>query len=198
MRSISNRSVFFRLFFLPFLLAMTLYDIDSGRFLIPDAHATEDLPSQKARFAGMSATFKAKKKEAEEAEKKEAEEKATKEAEEQEKRSAGDEAVTYFKLHTFVVNVIDERDEDKLLFLTLEIFCKIKNSDDRWLINHNLAPIKDTIITYISGLNRQEIQTQKQKKTLQKELTRRVDDTLKKLTGKKVISNLYLTRIIVQ
>ncbi|MCW8930208.1 MAG: flagellar basal body-associated FliL family protein [Gammaproteobacteria bacterium] len=191
MRFISNYPAFFRiiLFVAPFCF------FSFGDFIISDAVATSGLPSQQARFSGMSGTFKAKKKEAE-AERLAEEAEAQKEAEQNDNSS--DDSVTYFKLHTFVVNVIDEDNVDKLLLLTLEIFCKIQDSEDRWLIENHLAPIKDTIITYVSGQNRQGIQTQKQKKTLQKELTERVSETLKKLTGKKVISALYLTRIIVQ
>ncbi|MCU7800358.1 MAG: flagellar basal body-associated FliL family protein [gamma proteobacterium symbiont of Lucinoma myriamae] len=61
-----------------------------------------------------------------------------------------------------------------------------------------MAPIKDAIITHTSGLFRQQIQTQKQKKELQTHLTEKVANRLKTLTGKKVISDLYLTRIIIQ
>lgn len=193
MRSISRYSTFFRLS----LFILLFHVIAPAHLIFPDAFAASGMASQKERFSGMGATFKAKKKEAEEAEKKDEEERIAREEAEQSK-NASDEAVTYFKLHTFVVNVVDTRDTDKLLFLTLEIYCKIQDSEDRWLINNHLAPIKDSIITYISGLNRQEIQTQKQKKSLQKTLTERASSTLKKLTGKKVISDLYLTRIIVQ
>lgn len=192
MHSISGSSIFFR----PFILVVLLYVSATGNFIISESFAADGMASQKERFSGMSSTFKEKKKAAEAEKKAEAERKAKEEAE-QSKNSAADTA-TYFKLHTFVVNVVDTRDMDRILFLTLEIFCKIQDSDDRWLINNHLAPIKDTIITYISGLNRQEIQTQKQKKSLQKELTERVSNLLQKLTGKKVISDLYLTRIIVQ
>ncbi|MCP3850356.1 MAG: flagellar basal body-associated FliL family protein [Gammaproteobacteria bacterium] len=159
-----------------------------------NAYATTGLPTQKERFAGMSGAFKEKKKEAEDA-KAAAEEKAKLEAEQ--KSLEGAEA-TYFRLHTFVVNVIDQREPDRLFFLTLEIYSKIYNSDDRWIVNTHLAPIKDIIISSVSGLERQDIQTQKQKKALQKQLTQKVSNLLKKLSGKNVISDLYLTRIIVQ
>lgn len=181
------------------LFIVFFYVIGPGHSFVSDVSANEEaLPSQQSRFDGMGAIFKAKKKEAQEAAKRAEIEKAEQEAEEALNNDSTDEDVTYFKLHTFVVNVIDQRNEDKLLFLTLDIFCKISNPDDKWLVDNNIAPIKDTIITYTSGLNRQEIQTQKQKKELQKELTLRVTDILKKLTGKRVISDLYLTRIIVQ
>ena len=85
-----------------------------------------------------------------------------------------------------------------MFFLTLEVFYEIINTDDKGLIETHIAPIKDAIITYTSGMFRQQMQTQKQKKGLQKELTKKVSKLLKKLTGKKVISDLYLTRIIIQ
>ncbi len=154
-------------------------------FFISTSLATEELPSQKARFEGMGATFKAKKKDASG--------KINTEISDNKSDSS-----TYFKVHTFVVNVIDQQKNDTLTFLTLEIYCKINESADKWLIGHHMAAIKDTIITYTSGLKRQVIQTQKQKKTLQKELTLRVAERLKNLSGKKVISDLYLTRILIQ
>ncbi len=155
-----------------------------------------ELPSQKARFDGMGATFKAKKKEA--ADKAAAAKLAKDKQQAEEEAAASEEAETYFKLHTFVVNIIDQRMPDKLLFLTMDIFCKIKQADDRWLIDEHIAPVKDTIITYTSGLKRQQLQTQKQKKALQQELTQRVQKRLKYLTGNKVISDLYLTKFIIQ
>lgn len=155
-----------------------------------------DLPSQKARFEGMGATFKAKKKEA--ADKAAAEKLAQEKKQAEENEAAAEEAKTYFKLHTFVVNVIDQNKKDKLLFLTLDVFCEIKQADDRWIIDEHIAPLKDTIISYISGLKRQAIQTQKQKKSLQQELTKRVQKVLKKQTGSKVISQLYLTKFLIQ
>jgi len=190
MRSILIRSIYITASF--YLIAL------SGTF-ISAVWATEGLPSQKSRFEGMGATFKAKKKAASEANSSINAEDTTSENEDvPDDNLPEDNSASYFKLHTFVVNVVDKRDEDTLLFLTLEVFCEIKQTDDRWLIDTHIAPIKDTIITYISGLNRQTIQTQKQKKALQKELTLRVSNTLKKLTGKNVVSELYLTRIIIQ
>jgi len=161
-----------------------------------DAWATGGLPSQKSRFQGMGSTLKAQKEGSiaipfmdSGSDEKKTDDDLT---------IQDDSLSTYFKLHTFVVNVVDSRYEDQLLFLTLEVFCKISDADDKWLIDNHIAPIKDAIISYTSGLNRQTIQTQKQKKALQKELTLRVSNRLKKLTGKKVISDLYLTRIIIQ
>ncbi len=181
------------------LVCALLVVFSASNFLISTAWSAE-MASQKDRFAGMGATFKEKKKEA--ADKQaalDAKEAAEKKAEEEQKEEQKAEALTsYFRLHTFVVNVIDEQNVDKILLLTLEVFCEIKDPDDRWLIDEHLAPIKDSIITYISGIKRQEIQTQKQKKALQKELTLRVSAVLKKLTGQDLISNLYLTRIIIQ
>lgn len=159
------------------------------------AWATEGLPSQKARFEGMGSTFKKQKEKAASVSDVPADSRSQNSKNDM---ISDDDSSTYFRLHTFVVNVIDERDVDKLLFLTLEIYCKISNIDEKWLVDFHLAAIKDTIISYISGLKRQNIQTQKQKKTLQQELTLRVSNTLKTLSGKEVISNLYLTRIIIQ
>lgn len=180
-------------------VAVSFYLLGLSSTFISTVWATEGLASQKSRFEGMGATFKAKKKAASAADSSmSAENKTSEDDEALDENTSDDDSASYFKLHTFVVNVVDKRDEDKLLFLTLEVFCEIKQTDDRWLIDTHIAPIKDTIITYISGLNRQTIQTQKQKKALQKELTLRVSNTLKKLTGKNVVSELYLTRIIIQ
>lgn len=183
MHATITRSVLFR----SFIYIVSFYLVGLGDSLIPDVSAAGDFPSQKARFQGMGSTFKAKKKEA-----------AAKSSKKTETTTSEDESATYFKLHTFVVNVVDQRYKDKLIFLTLEVFCKINQPDDKWLIDNNIAPIKDTIITYISGLSRDKIQTQKQKKQLQKDLTLRVANVLKELIGKEVISDLYLTRIIIQ
>ena len=70
--------------------------------------------------------------------------------------------------------------------------------DDRWLIDTHIAPIKDIIITHVSGIERQKIQTQRQKKELQQVLSNKVTAQLKKLTGKTVINDLYITRFIIQ
>ncbi|MCU7939946.1 MAG: flagellar basal body-associated FliL family protein [gamma proteobacterium symbiont of Bathyaustriella thionipta] len=173
---------------LMFVVSIQLIGLDS--FFISDAWSKDGLPSQKARFQGMGSTLKEQKKQtlfsSDESE-------ITSKEEIQEEKPG-----TYFKLHTFVINIRDERYPGKLLFLTLEIFCEIKESDDKWIIETHIAPIKDAIITYTSGLFRQQIQTQKQKKELQEQLAKRVRDVLKTLSGKNVISDLYLTRLIIQ
>lgn len=178
-------TVFRTLFFLIFVQLIGL-----DEFLISNAWSEERLPSQKARFQGMGSTLKKQKTQTFFSSDKSKVDKNKKIAEEK----SGD----YFKLHTFVINVRDERYPGSLFFLTLEVFCEIINPDDKWLIETHIAPIKDTIITYTSGMFRQQMQTQKQKKRLQKELTKKVSKLLKRLTGKKVISDLYLTRIIIQ
>ena len=143
----------------------------------------------------MGSTFKAKKKQAAASN---SSNNTETDAAEDDELTAENDSVTYFKLHTFVVNVVDKHNENKLVFITLEVFCEINKADDKGLIDAHIAPIKDTIITYVSGLSRDKIQTQKQKKELQKILTQRVSAVLKELTGKKVVSELYLTRIIIQ
>ncbi len=190
MRSILLHSLFY---------IVSSYFLASGNLLFHDAEAAGDLPSQKARFEGMGSTFKAKKNNVSSANSSiNTENSSSDNNETSDKNNTDDDSATYFKLHTFVVNVVDKHEEDKLLFLTLEVFCKINQAEDRWLIDDHLAPIKDTIISYVSGFNRQKIQTQKQKKELQYELTLRVAQVLKELTGKRVISGLYLTQIIIQ
>ncbi len=183
MRIVLNHSIFSAVFIL----------IAFGNLFIPVAQATEGLPSQKARFAGMGSTFKAKIKEPSSDSSINVQQ-----ATSEDNESLDEDSSSYFQLHTFVVNVVDQRDANKLLFLTLEVFCKINEPDDKWLIDNHLAPIKDSIITYVSGIERQKIQTQKQKKAMQKELTQRVSIVLKQLTGKNVLADLYLTRIIIQ
>lgn len=180
-------TTFFRT--LLFLICIQLISIDG--FFISNAWSTEGLPSQKARFQGMGSTLKEQKTQTFFSSNESA---VNNNKEEVQEEKPG----TYFKLHTFVVNIRDERYPGKLFFLTLEIFCEIKELDDMWLIETHIAPIKDAIITYTSGLFRQQIQTQKQKKELQKHLTEKVANRLKTLAGKKVISDLYLTRIIIQ
>ncbi|NOQ77838.1 MAG: hypothetical protein GQ546_00395 [Gammaproteobacteria bacterium] len=179
-------TTFFRT--LLFLICIQLISLDG--FFISNAWSTEGLPSQKARFQGMGSTLKEQKTQTFFS----SDEPEVNNKEEVQEEQPG----TYFKLHTFVVNIRDERYPGKLLFLTLEVFCEIKDEDDKWLIETHIAPIKDTIITYTSGLFRQQIQTQKQKKALQESLTQKVRSLLKTTTGEKVISNLYLTRIIIQ
>lgn len=172
------------------LLLISIQLIGLEGFFISNAWSVEGLPSQKSRFQGMGSTLKEQKKQilfsSEETETS------------NEDVTVEEKPGTYFKLHTFVINIRDKRYPGKLLFLTLEVFCEIKDEDDKWLIETHIAPIKDAIITYTSGLFRQQIQTQKQKKQLQKDLTVQVRNLLKKLTGKNVISDLYLTRIIIQ
>ncbi len=178
----------------PFIFFLVpIFFMGQGNFFVASSQAAGGLPSQQARFEGMGATFKAKKKEATALSAQMMSENSN-----EKNTSSSNDSPTYFKLHTFVVNVIDQKSKDKLTFLTLEIYIKISDPDEKWIIDHHMAAIKDVIITYISGLNRQTIQTQKQKKTLQKKLTMRVYDRLKKLSGKTVISDLYLTRILVQ
>lgn len=156
----------------------------------------EGFPSQKERFKGMGSTFKAK------IRKSDASEAAAKAKQQKEERQRNEvnanKPVNYFKLHIFVVNVTDKRFSDKILLLTLDLYCEIQNLDDKSLIDTHIAPIKDSIITYLSGIDRQEIQTPKQKKSLQNDLTQRVSDVLLKLTGKKVVSGLYITRMIIK
>ncbi|MCK5649096.1 MAG: hypothetical protein KAI22_09470, partial [Gammaproteobacteria bacterium] len=123
------RCVLFR----SFIFIVSFYLIGLGDSFIPEVSAAVDLPSQKSRFAGMGSAFKAKKKEA-------AASKSSKNTEinttEDDELTADDDSATYFKLHTFVVNVVDQRYEDKLIFLTLEVFCKINQPDDKWLIDN--------------------------------------------------------------
>ena len=156
---------------------------------------SEGLPSQTERFKGMSSTFKEKVNMSKAAE---AAAKAKQLEEEKQRNEANAKPVNYFKLHIFVVNVTDKRFSDKILLLTLDLYCEIQNLDDKSLIDTHIAPIKDSIITYLSGIDRQEIQTPKQKKSLQNDLTQRVSDVLLKLTGKKVVSGLYITRMIIK
>lgn len=160
---------------------------------IAAAQAVEGLPSQNARFQGMGSTLKEQKKRTLFSSTDAETIKAEKKPEAQEEKPG-----SYFKLHTFVINIRDERYPGKLLFLTLNVFCEIKDEDDKWLIETHIAPIKDVIITYTSGLFRQQIQTPKQKKHLQQTLTDKVKSRLYDLTGENVISRLYLTRIIIQ
>jgi len=157
---------------------------------------SEGLPSQTERFKGMSSTFKEKVNKSKAAEAAAAKAKQLKE--EKQRNEVDAKPVNYFKLHIFVVNVTDKRFSDKILLLTLDIYCEIQNLDDKSLIDTHIAPIKDSIITYLSGIDRQEIQTPKQKKSLQNDLTQRVSDVLMKLTGKKVVSGLYITRMIIK
>ncbi len=146
-----------------------------------------DYPTQSERFKGMGATFKEAKKN---------EHKLRAEIEEI-KTEETDTAGNYFKLHTFVVNVRDKSSHKKINFLTLDIFCETKNINDKVIIEYHIAPVKDVIITYISGIERTEIQTPGQKKALQDTLTQKVSDILYRLTGKKLIIQLYITRILV-
>lgn len=158
-----------------------------------DSYSSE-LPSQKSRFEGMGSTFKAKKQQNSSSSDSELLEK-----QEEDSESVGPETESsYFKLHTFVVNVVDKRTRGNLVFLTLEVYCEIRDVNERWLIDKHLGPIKDTIITHISGLNREEIQTQKQKKELQAHLSEKTKLLIKRLTGKDIINELYLTRILIQ
>jgi len=176
----------FRILF--FLISIQLIGLD--QFFISNAWSKEGLPSQKERFQGMGSTFKKQQTQTFFS--------FDKPKVDKNKETAEEKSGDYFKLHTFVINVRDDRYPGSLFFLTLEVFCEIINPDDKWLIETHIALIKDTIITYTSGMFRQQMQTQRQKKRLQKELTKKVSKLLKKLTGKKVISDLYLTRIIIQ
>ncbi|MDX2505179.1 MAG: flagellar basal body-associated FliL family protein [Gammaproteobacteria bacterium] len=151
---------------------------------------SENYPSQQERFKGMGSTFKEMKNKSKS--------KQEQQDEKNKKISVDVKPSSYFKFHTFVVNVMDSRSHEKILFLTVDIYCEINNPDDKGLINTHKAPIKDSIITHLSGINRSEIQTPKQKKQLQAKLTQRVSDILLKLTGEKVISGLYITRMIIK
>lgn len=166
-------------------------------YFISSAWSGDSLPSQKSRFEGMSSTFKEKKQQSSSANNKVKSEKDESDADDQDDKSS-EANISYFKLHTFVVNIQDKRIQNKLVTITLEVFCEIKNSDDKWVIDTHIAPIKDAVITYVSGMNRENIQTQKQKKELQQQLTDRVSAVLKELTGKNVINGLYITRFIIQ
>lgn len=172
------------------------YLITPAGFVIATAWSEDSLPSQKARFEGMGSTFKEKKRQSLSANK--AGISSAEELNLEDDKTASDANISYFKLHTFVVNIQDKRIQNRLVTITLEVFCEIKNSDDKWLIDTHMAPIKDSIITYVSGIDRETIQTQKQKKELQQQLTERVSAVLKKLTGHEVISGLYITRFIIQ
>lgn len=151
-----------------------------------------DYPTQSERFKGMGATFK-KAKENSRKNQSTADEVKKNESEETEIESSGN----YFKLHTFVVNVSDQSSHKKISFLTLDIYCEIRDDNDKNLINNHIAPVKDAIITYISGIDRKDIQTPKQKKALQNTLTQKVSDVLYSLTGKKSIIQLYITRMLI-
>jgi|GEM_PF-5501305 len=161
--------------------------------LISEVWASEGLPSQKARFQGMGATLKEQKKQTFfSSDESKDEDTAVSD------KTTIDDSSSYFKLHTFVLNIRDKRYPGQLIFLTLDIFCELKNPDDRWLIDSHMPAIKDWVITYVSGLYRQQLQSQKKKKQLQQNLTRDIQTLLLRLTGKKVITNLYLTRILIQ
>lgn len=159
---------------------------------------SEGLPSQTERFKGMGSTFKAKKVQAKSNEATAENKQENEEEEESNINKTDDKISSYFKLHTFVVNVTENHSYEKILFLTVDIYCEIKNPEDKALIDSHIAPIKDSIITYLSGINRKDIQTPRQKKALQAKLTERVSDVLLKLTGKKVINGLYVTRMIIK
>jgi len=186
----------YSIFFRPLIVLFALVFFVPVDFFISSAWSEGSLPSQKERFSGMSSTFKEKKKQISAAKNQQKSDQEQSPDEEDNKPLAAN--ISYFKLHTFVVNIQDNRQPDKLVTLTLEIFCEINNSDDKWLIDTHIAPIKDSIITHVSGIERERIQTQKQKIDLQQELTDRVSSVLKNLTGQKVINGLYITRFIIQ
>ena len=185
----------YRIFIHSIVFLFVCYFITPADYFISSVWSAESLPSQKSRFEGMSSTFKEKKQQRSSA--KNNLETDT-EGSDNEQNSPSDDNISYFKLHTFVVNIRDKRIQNNLVTITLEIFCELKEPQDRWIIDTHLAPIKDTIITRLSGIQRETIQTQKQKKELQQELTNRVSAVLQKLTGKTVISGLYITRLIIQ
>lgn len=165
-------------------------------FLSAPVHAADSLPSQQSRFEGMGSTFKAKKQQSSDSSS------AGKDLNTADEENAQNDQPqmenSYFKLHTFVVNIIDKRADDKLFFLTLEVYCEIRDVNERDLIDEHIAPIKDTIITHVSGLKRSQIQTQKQKKELQTYLSEKSKAVIKQLTGKAIINDLYITRILIQ
>ena len=168
------------------------------QFIYIGSVAWADYPTQSERFKAMGATFKKAKENSLENqstadEVKKNETNSQTEIEETEIESSGN----YFKLHTFVVNVSDQSSHKKISFLTLDIYCEIRDDNDKNLINNHIAPIKDVIITYISGIDRKDIQTPKQKKSLQNTLTQKVSDVLYSLTGKKSIIQLYITRMLI-
>ena len=182
-------SVFIRLFSITFVVSIVL-----PLFLFSADSYSSGLPSQQSRFEGMGSTFKAKKQQSNSSSESELIEKQ----EEDSEAEGAETESSYFKLHTFVVNVVDKRAHGRLVFLTLEVYCEIRDANERWLIDKHLGPIKDTIITHISGLNREELQTQKQKKELQAYLSEKTKLLIKRLTGKAIINDLYLTRILIQ
>jgi len=183
--------------FRTFLLSCSAFFLVFPVVFISNAWSTEGLPSQKARFQGMGSTLKANKTNSNSLFSAD-ESKKTVSDETDNNEKIKTKSGTYFKLHTFVINIRDKRYPGKLFYLTLEIYYEIIEPTDKILIETNIAPIKDIIITHASGLFRQEIQTPKQKKTLQMDLTEKVKIKLNTLTGDSVISDLYLTRIIVQ
>lgn len=168
------------------------------QFVYIGSAAWADYPTQSERFKGMGATFKKAKKNSEK-------DKSTSDDVKQNENNAQDEILeteiessgNYFKLHTFVVNVSDQSSHKKISFLTLDVYCEIRDDSDKNLINNHIAPIKDAIITHISGIDRKDIQTPKQKKALQNTLTQKVSDVLYSLTGKKSIIQLYITRMLI-
>lgn len=151
-------------------------------------------PTQSERFKGMGTAFKEAKKTSQPS----SNELKKDDNDANEVLEAKTESpANYFKLHTFVVNIKDQSSHKKISFITLDIYCEINNENEKVIINTHLAPVKDSIITHISGIDRQEIQTPRQKKSLQNSLTQKASDVLYRLTGKKVISQLYITRILV-
>jgi flagellar basal body-associated protein FliL len=174
--------------FLIFLLLVT------APFSVVNASS---LPSQQERFSGMRGTFKEKMDESGGASSGFLFKKSEPEAKQEEQEAVNDNS-SYFRLHTFVVNILDQRYQDKIQLLTLEVYCEINDEAYRYLIDDHLPAIKDTIITHVSGLDRQQIQTQKQKKELQQILTTKVSTLIKQLTGKTIVNDLYLTRFLIQ
>lgn len=98
-----------------------------------------------------------------------------------------------YPLKSFIVNLTDNKGVGKrYLKVTMEV--EVAGEEQKALVNHNVAQLRDTILLMLSSRTIEEITSMEAKLELKQILLARMNQVL----GKSVIQRVYFTEFVVQ
>jgi len=96
----------------------------------------------------------------------------------------------------FVVNLTDN--DSGIRYLQIAVSVKLQNESYADRVKKHMPMIRHNLVLLFSGLNYDEIKSQDGKLLLTNEVLKVTQEKLKKVTGKALVEEVYLTKIVGQ